>query len=248
MLTYALITPTRNEAENLLRLAKSLANQTQLPRTWVIVDNGSDDGTVAIANILALDYEWICVIETGGEVRPRRGAPVVRAFHKGVAALGEHVDVVVKLDADVSLDPPYFARLLGEFESNPRLGMASGCEMRVVDGTWQRNFVTGNHVWGPARAYRSSCLPDVLPLEEALGWDAIDEIKARLAGWEARHIPDLTFRHHRAVGARDGGARGWIAHGLAAHYIGYRPSYVIARAIFRARRQIWAPAMHFGYL
>jgi hypothetical protein len=87
-----------------------------------------------------------------------------------------------------------------------------------------------------------------LPLEEAIGWDGIDEIKARLAGWEARNIPELPFRHHRLLGMRDGTRRRqWINLGESAHYIGYRPSYVLFRGLFRMRRDPWAPAIVWGY-
>jgi biofilm PGA synthesis N-glycosyltransferase PgaC len=247
VLTYAVITPARNEAGNLERLGGALTSQTVLPERWVIVDNGSTDGTPRLARELESEHSWIAVLEIPGEDRPRRGPPVVRAFHEGLRALGVTTDVVVKLDADVSMEPDYFERLLSEFERDPELGMASGCEERLAGGTWRPNRVTADHVWGPARAYRRACLDDVLPLEEALGWDAIDEIKARLSGWKARHIAGLMFRHHRPVGTRDGGRQGWIAHGTAAHYLWYRPSYVVLRSLFRLRQQRWAPAMIWGY-
>lgn len=247
MLTYAIITPARNEASNLMRLASALAAQSVLPKRWLIVDNGSTDETPRLATDLATEHAWVDVLHIPGEDRPRRGAPVVRAFHEGLETLPATSDVVVKLDADVSMKSDYFERLLGEFERDPRLGMASGREHQLVGDTWRPNSVTADHVWGPARAYRRACLDEVLPLEEALGWDAIDEIKARLSGWSARHIPDLPFRHHRPVGSRDGGPKGWIAHGTAAHYLCYRPSYVVLRSLFRMRRQRWAPAMIWGY-
>ena len=52
-LTFAAITPTRNEAENLRRLAPCMAAQTHPPVRWIIVDNGSTDETPAIARELA---------------------------------------------------------------------------------------------------------------------------------------------------------------------------------------------------
>ena len=42
---YTLITPVRDDAENLERLATCVAEQTMLPKRWIIVDNGSVDGT-----------------------------------------------------------------------------------------------------------------------------------------------------------------------------------------------------------
>ena len=61
-LSYALITPARSERANLERLAAALVGQTILPRHWIIVDNGSDDGTDVLAAELAVTYEWISTI------------------------------------------------------------------------------------------------------------------------------------------------------------------------------------------
>lgn len=245
---YAAITPARNEADNLPRLADALAAQTVLPEEWIVVDNGSTDGTPEVARELGSARPWIRLLEVPGTPTPTRGGPVVRAFQAGIRHLRAPVDVVVKLDADVSVDSDYFERLLDEFAADDRLGMASGSGHLEENGTWRKQHVTGNHVWGPARAYRWDCLPAVLPLEEAIGWDGIDEIKARLAGWEARNIPDLPFRHHRLLGLRDGTRRRqWINLGESAYYIGYRPSYVLLRGLFRMRRDPWAPAIVIGY-
>jgi len=245
---YAVVTPARNEADNLPLLADTLAAQTLPPHRWVVVDNGSTDETVAVARDLAARHDWMRVLEVPGAPTPTRGGPVVRAFQAGVASVSEPVDVVVKIDADVSLDPDYFERLMHEFETDERLGMASGTGHLHEGGKWRPQHVTANHVWGPARAYRWTCLPDVFPLEEAIGWDGLDEIKVQLAGWHTRNIPDLPFRHHRLLGLRDGTRRRqWINLGESAHYIGYRPSYVVLRGLYRMRRDPWAPAIVWGY-
>jgi len=52
-LAYAAITPVRNEEQNLQRLAGSMLRQTRRPASWIIVDNGSTDGTRAVAQDLA---------------------------------------------------------------------------------------------------------------------------------------------------------------------------------------------------
>jgi len=44
-LSYAIVTPARNEAANLTRLGACPTEQSQLPDKWVIVDNGSTDET-----------------------------------------------------------------------------------------------------------------------------------------------------------------------------------------------------------
>ena len=246
--SYAAITPARDEATTLPRLAESLAGQTVPPTRWVIVDNGSTDGTLAIATELAERYPWIEVLNTAGDDRPVRGGAIVRAFHSGLEALAGEADVVANLDADVSFEPDFFARLLAAFAGDPRLGIASGTCYEEQDGEWRQRHVTGTTVWGATRAYRRACLADVLPLEERMGWDGIDEMKATRArlAHARRHRPAV--QHHREEGERDGSRRrARIAQGRAAHYIGYRPWYLVLRSLHHARREPAALAMIWGY-
>jgi hypothetical protein len=88
----------------------------------------------------------------------------------------------------------------------------------------------------------------VLPLEERMGWDGVDELKANLKGWRTTTLLDLPFFHHRREGERDGARRrAWEAQGSVAHFMGYRISYVALRAFFRARSEPAALAILLGY-
>ena len=244
------MTPVRTEEKNLARLAASIESQTLPPVRWVIVDNGSEDRTLDVAHELADVHDWVTVISVPGEERPVPGAPIVRAFHAGLRELEDVPDVVVKLDADTSMDPDHFERLTRAFVERPSLGIASGTCLEIADdGTWQPIQVTLGHVRGAARAYRRECLSDVLPLEERVGWDGIDGVKAAVHGWTTEMLPDLSFYHHRRLGARDGTpAARWQAQGSAAWYMGYRFSYLLFRTLHRARTDRAALAMLGSYL
>jgi len=249
-LSYAVVTPACDEAESLPRLARSLSAQTVLPRAWIIAENGSTDATPAVAAELAGGSEWIAVTRVDGRRDAVRGAPVVRAFHKGLEALERPVDVVVKLDADVSFEPDYFERLLQAFARDARLGIASGSAYEQGrDGVWRQQFGTGGSVWGASRAYRWQCLQEVLPLDEYMGWDGIDRVKANMRGWTTRTLLELPFRHHRSEGEREGQRyRHWAARGDCFYYMGYRRWYVVLGALHHARREPAALAMITGHL
>jgi glycosyltransferase involved in cell wall biosynthesis len=245
-LSYAVVTPARNEVGNLPRLFACLAAQERRPERWIIVDNGSNDGTAEVARELSARHGWIQLeeVETDGAVA--RGAPVVRAFRAGLAVSGAW-DVVVKLDADVSFEPDFFARLIGEFEQDDTLGIAGGVCFEWADGQWVAQHVARSHVRGATRAYRRACLEQILPLEERIGWDGVDEIKAGARGWRVGSISGLPFKHHRALAQRDDARATWLAQGEMAHFMGYRSSYLVMRAVFRSRKDPRAMLMVAGF-
>jgi glycosyltransferase involved in cell wall biosynthesis len=250
-LTYAIVTPARNERDNLRRLAHSVLAQNHLPVSWVIVDDGSDDGMDAIAEGLASRHDWIRFVRTGEDAANlamgrRRGRDLL-AFRRGLSSLPAPVDVFVKVDADTSFDSDYFARLLERFADQPELGIAGGTCYELVDGAWQRIKVSGSHPRGASRAYRWSLLDDVFALEPEMGWDGVDEVMAELRGYRTAGFIDFGFRHHRKVGEREGPLRAGSALGRQAWYMGYRPSYLVLRALYRARENFASLAMVWGY-
>jgi biofilm PGA synthesis N-glycosyltransferase PgaC len=246
--TYAVVTPARDEADNLPRLADCLARQTVLPLAWHIVDNGSTDGTDRIAQDIAAQHPWIRLLSIPGASSAERGAPAVRALLAGIAALNEPPDLVINVDADISFPPDYFERLLAKFASDPSLGIASGGLLEFERGGWRRRHLTGSTVVGASRAYRWQCLQEIMPLEQRVAWDGLDEFQANAGGWRTQAFEDICVHHHRREGARDG--TNWAARrnqGHAAYYIGYRPWYLVLRAVWHARREPAALAMISGY-
>lgn len=248
-LTYAAVTPARDEAENLPRLAAALLAQTVLPVRWVVVENGSRDGTDELVRALAAEHDWIRLVQTEASAAYDRTSPYMRAWHAGVEALDGAGDVVVKLDADVSFEPGYFEGILSAFADDDRLGIASGSCHEWRDGAWREWILAGDHVWGPTRSYRRPCLDVVLPLDDSTGYAAIDVTKAELAGYRVHCLRELPFRHHRPEGAGEGSrVRSWLGEGESARYVGYRISWLVGRCIYRLRHDPAALALPVGYM
>src|SRR3989442_13622651 len=81
---YVLITPARNEAKFIELTIKSVLGQTIRPAKWVIVSDGSTDGTDDIVSKYAADHRCIELVRMP-ERRERNFAGKVHAFNAGYA-------------------------------------------------------------------------------------------------------------------------------------------------------------------
>jgi glycosyltransferase involved in cell wall biosynthesis len=253
-LRYAVSTPARNEEANLRRLGAALAAQTHAPVDWVVVDDGSTDGTAAVVAELAAEHGWVRALtrDSADPDEPladgRRRARDLDAFLRGARSIAEPVDVIVKVDADVDFDPDYFERQMARFAEDDKLAIASGTCYEQEDGQWVRRTKAESTVWGATRAYRYENLADVEALEPCMGWDGLDEIRVQLRGLRTQAFVDLPFRHHRPEGGRElTSLHQGEALGRASWYMGYRPSYLALRALYRSLREPAALAMLWGY-
>ena len=249
--SYALVTPARDEAGNLRRLALCVDAQTLPPAEWVIVDDGSVDDTLEVARAMQRRHRHVSVVtrEAGATLAHARaaGRPLL-AFGAGIAALRSAPDFVIKLDADVSFPPGHLEGLVTALAADPGLGMAGGVRHELERGAWRPRRLTGTSVDATCRAYRWSCLQEISPSPARFYWDGIEEATAIVRGWRTATIDQLPFRHHREMGRRDASrVRAWALEGRGSHYMGYRAPYLVIRALFQARRDPLALAMIGGF-
>src|ERR1700690_1231061 len=109
---YVLITPARNEAKFIELTLKAVVAQTYRPLKWVIVSDGSTDGTDEIVSRYTSDHDWIELLRMP-ERKERHFAGKVYAFNAGYARVKDlQPDVVGNLDADVSFEPEHFEFLV----------------------------------------------------------------------------------------------------------------------------------------
>lgn len=253
-MSYAVVTPARNEAENLRRLGTALAAQTLPPKAWVVVDDGSTDATAELLAAMATEHAWVHVVDRAEATREnlaggRREGRALEGFKVGVRALPCEADVVIKVDADVDFDPDYCEQLVARFAADPKLAIASGTCHELENGEWVRRTKAESTVWGASRAYRWDCLGDVMALEPRMGWDGLDELSVQLRGLRTQTFVDLPFRHNRPEGGREHSPlHHGAALGRASWYMGYRPSFLVLRAAYRSREDPASVAMVWGYL
>lgn len=230
-----------NEEEHLPQVLDAMASQTRKPDRLVLVDDGSTDGSISIAHKFARRNAWASVLQRPTRSRSRdrlsTGAPV-RAFQWALTKVDETYDVVAKIDADTRFTPRSLETVLAVLEADPSLGIV-GPFLSIVSpkGRLERERCAPDHVRGPARFYRRQCWDEIAPLPEIVGWDSIDEIRARMRGWKTASFaaPDGDPVHLRPVGAHDGAMRGFRRRGLAAYAYGAHPLFVVLGAAARMR-------------
>jgi dolichol-phosphate mannosyltransferase len=113
--------PTYNERENLEPLVRALAGTLDVGSDRVLVlDDGSPDGTGALADTLAAELPWLSVLH-----RPAKqgiGAAYLAGFP---LALATGARFVLEMDCDFSHDPRDVPRLIAACEGGADLALGS---------------------------------------------------------------------------------------------------------------------------
>jgi poly-beta-1,6-N-acetyl-D-glucosamine synthase len=198
---FVLITPARNEAALIELTIQGVIRQTVRPVRWLIVSDGSTDGTDEIVKRYASEHSWIELIRMP-ERQERHFAGKVHAFNAAYARVqNSDYDVIGSLDADITFDEGYFEFLLKKFVENQRLGVA-GTPFREEGHQYDYRFTSIEHVSGACQLFRRQCFEDVggyVPIKIG-GIDLVAVMTARMKGWETRTFPEMACFHHRQMG------------------------------------------------
>jgi biofilm PGA synthesis N-glycosyltransferase PgaC len=233
--SYVLITPARNEAAFIELTIQSVVAQTLRPIRWVIVSDGSTDGTDDLVRKYAANNPWIELVQMP-ERRERNFAGKAIAVSTGQKKLGElQYDVIGNLDADVSFDPDYFAFLMKQFLDNPKLGVG-GTAFREGNLSYDYEFVGIEHVSGMCQMFRRECFEAIggYSAIRSGGIDLIAVLSARAKGWETRTFIEKNFIHHRSQGgALHTGVRARWYMGRKDYLLGNHPLWEIFRSVYQ---------------
>jgi len=236
--SYVLITPARNEARFIEWTIASVVAQTVRPVKWIIVSDGSTDGTDDIVRTHAVRHGWIELLRMP-ERRERHFAGKVHAFNAGYARVKDlDYGVIGSLDADISFDDEYFSFLLGKLADDPGLGLV-GTPFKDTS-IYDYRFVSIEHVSGACQLFRRECFEAIggyVPVKGG-GIDHIAVLTARMKGWKTRTFTEKVSFHHRDIGsAGHGSVAAKFRVGTLDYALGGHPIWEAFRTVYQMTRR-----------
>jgi len=238
---YVLITPAFNEMQSIQQTIESLMKQTIRPVKWILISDGSNDGTDEIMKNWALRVDLISYIR-------REKDPSVSGFASKVSAiqeaynhlLGLSFEYIGILDADITLTQTYYEQVIAKFKKNPLLGITGGFIFEQCEGRFEsRRTNTDRSVAGGIQLFRRKCYESIgghLPMPYG-GEDWLCEIISRMKGWDVVAFPDIVAYHHNPSAAKRGALKDAIRLGKMDYSVGSHPLFELVKCIRRIQER-----------
>jgi len=214
-----------------------MLEQTHRPLKWVIVSDGSTDGTDEIVRKYVSDHPWIELLRMPDR-KERHFAGKAHAFNAGYERVKDlDFDVIGNLDADVSFDADHFESLIARFAEYPQVGVL-GAPFREGNYQYDYRFTSVDSVWGGCQLFRRECFEMIggyAPLESG-GVDLVAVVTARMKGWQSRTYFGKVCIHHRQMNsAMNKGLKLKFKWGEKDYRLGSHPVWHIFRCIYQMK-------------
>ncbi|UCZ56526.1 glycosyltransferase family 2 protein [Desulfurispirillum indicum] len=199
-----IITPAKNERDNVARLVDAVANQSRIPDAWIFVNDDSTDDTVDsfLSSASRNDALRACNVEVinhnsidNSYALGTKYSRVVKFGLDYVATvetkLGVNFDFIGVLDCDVFPEREYYEKILARFQQAPNLGIAAGgMQIELFGDEQQVTYSNSTHAAGGLRIWRRSCL-DATGYSVTISQDAVSGARAIMMGWSVRSFKDI---------------------------------------------------------
>lgn len=185
------VIPCKNEETTLARCLTALREQRPAPVRIVVVDNGSTDASLQIAQSLA---DQVLRIPSG---------TIAGLRNAGAAAVGE-VAVLAFVDGDCEVAPGWMAAALDRLEHADLVGarMLADPSANWVARRWAAIEAAGAHlgsqVWSGHMAINRSVFDQVGGFDSRLGSgeDSDLGLRVRAVGGPVQQVPEMVAVHH----------------------------------------------------
>lgn len=248
---YIVVTPCRNEEQNLPNLVLSITVQTLRPALWVIVDDGSTDSTPDIVEEAEEKYDWIKGIRFDSSERDL-GLHLASIIKKGFefaieycAKNGIEYGYLANVDGDLTLERTFFENILKEFEKDPELGIAGGGTNHIIGDKLIHAKLREDEPSGGHMLIRKDCFEDCGGIPISYAMDSVLKAKARLRGWKTKRFEENIATEIRDVGSAEGYWNGYFHAGKSDYYLNYNPIHSVIKSIYTFKRPWYS---RFAYL
>lgn len=240
---YVIVTPAFNEEKHIEDTIKCVVSQIFKPFRWIIVDDGSTDDMVKIIQQYTKQYNWIKYV-----FRPKVSGQSyygsnVYAIQEGLKYLDDiNYTYLAILDADISLQPDYYEKLISRMQKDDKLGIASGVYVDRIEENKFRKVLNDRRSTPKAlMVFRKQCFEDIggfIPMKYG-GEDTIACFMARMKGWKTWSFPDIDAIHNKPVGT--GHAKNLLKirfrQGKGEYFIATHPLFMLVKSIRRCIKE-----------
>jgi GT2 family glycosyltransferase len=193
------VVPCKDEARTIETCLTALRAQNPAPSRIVVVDNGSTDGSIEIAERFA------------DEVLVVPGITISEMRNRGARALGD-VDVIAFVDADCEVNPHWTEAALAALETADLAGWRSDAapDAPWVAGRWAAVEARQQHgqsyVWSQHLAIRADVFDKLDGFDETLptGEDVDLSQRVLATGGRIEFVPGMSAIHHGFPGTLSG--------------------------------------------
>lgn len=255
----ALITPVRNEKDNLDRLRDTVLGQELRPDLWAIVVGRSDDGTLEAAREVFADLDWVQVVPQTSYAPGHGHKNFARGVNDGLRRIldleGEpRFQYISKIDATVDLDKDYFLKLAARLDADEDLAIVCGREeFTEAGGKGVPLQPSGDEIIGfnDNRLYRRDFLVGMGGYPVSISPDTVLLVKSLKSGRKQMVVSETSYRDRRLGFSKEGAWRGYFEWGRGMYGLDYHPLLSLSVAVYfglRFRPHVQGLALPMGYL
>lgn len=225
-----IVTPLHNEIDSIDALFESISNQSCDIEHWLILENGSSDGSKEYLakknkpdNVRNMHIINSDDFGKKHELGFKYSRIVRHAFDLLLIKSESKLDYIGILDSDCFPDSRYYSQLVSFLSANNEVGITSG-RIYLKDGSLDK----ANKDWvrGGSRLWKFECF-EKSGYIVAPSADAVSSALAEMNGWQSKVCGEARV-NSREVGARVN----YAYYGYAAYYRGCSLAYASVRTVY----------------